>query len=494
VWRRVHVRFLPPRRTVFELCYAALALLSVLPLWAVERPPIQDLPQHLAAVRVLHDYADPGLRFSEFFDVALSRTQYLTYYLAVHLLAYPFGVVLANKLLLSAAMIGTPYAMRALLAAAGRDERGSLFVFPLTYNAHLVLGFLNFVTAIPLALAIVIFYTHVVPFGLFALGAVMLAIDQSWRASLSRLLTLLPAAIAAVVWAGSSPAGQSVLMAAGVTPATARGPQYQAWGEALRAAPDWLTDVLHSHSDDRRLVLWGVLVLCTLVVSVRSGQTHPEHADDALRERLARRVALLCPIAVLAYFIAPASYDWIWPINARFPLLAALFAIVILPSSRSIAQAAIYAGVAAMSLVGFVDVLDAFRRFERREVLALGEAIESIPRGSKVAGLIYDRQSKIVKFSPFIHAAAWYQVERGGAVMFTFADFPQSPVVFKADNRPPRVPPRWEWLPQNVNLGRDLDWYDYVLVRGSSGRLAMQPSKWEPIFDSQPWSVWRRRS
>ena len=37
---------------------------------------------------------------------------------------------------------------------------------------------------------------------------------------------------------------------------------------------------------------------------------------------------------------------------------------------------------------------------------------------------------------------ALYQAKKGGAVMFTFADFPQSPFRFREDNRPPRVPPR----------------------------------------------------
>ncbi len=41
---------------VWELVFAALAILAALPIWLVKYPPIQDLPQHLAAIRVLHDY------------------------------------------------------------------------------------------------------------------------------------------------------------------------------------------------------------------------------------------------------------------------------------------------------------------------------------------------------------------------------------------------------------------------------------------------------
>src|SRR5215204_5734909 len=129
---------------VRELVFFGLALMSVLPLWLVRHPPLQDLPQHLAAIRVLSDYGSAELGFKHWFLLSLGSTQYLSYYLAAWLLALPFGVVLANKLLLSAAIIGLPYALRSLLRALDRDQDLALFAFPLTYNAHLVLGFFNF--------------------------------------------------------------------------------------------------------------------------------------------------------------------------------------------------------------------------------------------------------------------------------------------------------------------------------------------------------------
>jgi hypothetical protein len=99
-----------------------------------------------------------------------------------------------------------------------------------------------------------------------------------------------------------------------------------------------------------------------------------------------------------------------------------------------------------------------------------------------------------VRFSPFIHYAAYYQVRRGGAVMFTFADFPHSPFGFRDENRPPRVPPRWEWQPERVNPARDLGWYDYVLVRGRPGIIDRQRRYYQPVQRSARWSVWKRRS
>ena len=56
----------------------------------------------------------------------------------------------ANKLLLTAAIVGMPYAMRALLNSLHRDEGHALLALPLTWNMHLILGFLNFIAAIPM--------------------------------------------------------------------------------------------------------------------------------------------------------------------------------------------------------------------------------------------------------------------------------------------------------------------------------------------------------
>src|SRR5688572_19159634 len=93
------------RRFAFEIVLALVAAYAALPLWVVEHPAIQDLPQHLAAVRVLADYGSSDLAFSQYFTIELARTQYLAYYLAAIVLSWPFGVVVANKILVTAAIV-----------------------------------------------------------------------------------------------------------------------------------------------------------------------------------------------------------------------------------------------------------------------------------------------------------------------------------------------------------------------------------------------------
>lgn len=496
---------------LFELPFLMLALATVAPLWAVRHPAIEDLPQHLATIRALADFGDPSLHFRDYYVVELGRTQYLVYYLVTALLAKLTGVVLANKLVLSSAIVGTPYAMRLLLRSLERDERAALLVMPLTWNAHLILGFFNFIAAIPLALvglalavrlrdawdrrvaiglaaiAIVDFYTHVVPFAFLGLGAALILMGGGAKETLRRWSTLVPAGLAMLFWVLRSPAGQATVTAARGAAQTA-GPQplFISAAESFTQIPMWLTDVLQVPRDEQLLACFFVLLLWGLTLG--SDATLPDVGVGRGRAVL----SFLAALAGAFYFVAPDSYDWIWPIKARFPLLALFFAIgcLRLPDRLDGVLVALLAGV--LTVLSVQEVRRAFVEVEATEVSELDRAIAAIPRGERVVGLIWDRFSTQVKFAPFLHAVGWYQAERGGAVMFSFADFPQSPIRFREDARPPRVWPRWEWTPERVDSVGELAWYHYALVRGGPGPIGAQPATWERVGDYGRWHVFRR--
>jgi hypothetical protein len=213
-----------------------------------------------------------------------------------------------------------------------------------------------------------------------------------------------------------------------------------------------------------------------------------------LRERWAAwapgsfvRLVPLVPLAAAAYFVLPSGYAWIWPIAQRFPLLALLLLVPVLPKPPRVALLGIVAALLWLGALHQQHARQAFARFEQEEVGAFDQALSTIPNGQRVMGLIYGRGSQHVKFSPFIHFVAYYQARKGGAVMFTFADFPQSPFRFREDNRPPRVMPRWEWMPQRVRPA-DMRWYDYVLVRGGGDPCR---GACELRFRQGFWTVWK---
>jgi hypothetical protein len=345
--------------------------------------------------------------------------------------------------------------------------------------------------------ALVAFFTHVVPWAFLVVGASLFAIGGGVRGTAWRAAPLAPSVVVAALWLLLSRAGRSVLGAAGLDGHSGEAGDaggavpFQTPLEVIESAPDWLTNVLPSSVDDWVIFAWaGLAVAC-----VALGWGAEERGTDPQskrQHRLRARFAVLSPLALVAAFAAPVSYEWIWPINARFPLLALLFLIPILPTPRGGWRGAVVIAAMGVSVLSAVQVGVAFRDYARDELGPLDAAIDAIPPGQRVAGLIFDRGSRHVRFSPLLHSVAWYQARKGGAVMFNFADFPHSPVRFREDVRPPRVPPRWEWKPRAVRPNPDLNWYEYVLVRGGPGRLAGPDSGFEPIFQQGRWSVWKR--
>lgn len=491
-----------------RLALAGCAVVAALPLWLTQHPPIQDWPQHLAAIRVLHSFSDPAFGFERFFVLDVGRTQYLTVYFAAHVLAYLVGVAAALKLVASVALAALPLAIAALARELGRSPSAGLLALPLTYSAHLILGFVNFVLALPLmfvalalaarhrrrprpylpwmasAFLVVCFYTHVVPFAIGGMGAAILGVGGSLRATLTRVLPLALGALVAIPWLAFSPAGSTLRGALG---SGDRKPVFLSAAENFDQIPLWLTDVWRGEWDRYLLLAWSLIAALWLVAGAAAW------LRDGGRGSLLRAVALgALPVACLvSYFYAPNGHAWIWPINTRFLLLGLLLALPLVPAPSPKPRLALALASGTLSLVGFFFVARACLAFER-EVGPLDRAVARIPPGQRVAGLIWSSGSKVVEFSPFLHAVAYYQAARGGAVMFTFADFPQSPFRFRDKGRPPAVRPRWEWTPDAVKPDRDLDWYDWVITRGGPGSMT-RSRDFELVLEARPWRVWQRR-
>lgn len=499
--------------TIILSTLIGLSVLTVLPIWLTEYPPIQDWPQHLAAVRVLHSYSDPQFGFSEFFRLAPTDTQYLTVYYLASVLAYPIGIVSALKLVASISIAALPLTMFGFCRSLGRSGSSAMLALPLAYNAHAILGFLNFVAALPLmmlaltlaarqraaphrrrllmlsAVLTLCFYTHVVPFAL-ALAGSALIIGGASAISRRRLLPLVGIGVVTMTWFLFTPAGGAVQAALGLGSAQGRHrPVFASVRENLQQMPLWLTDVWRGGWDRVALQVWCLLAATWIVAGMLRGSESDAAAPAPVP---AYRLIVLPTLCLVAYFTLPASYSWIWPINTRFLLLTMLLSIPLIRDAASAVRHALALAAGALTVVTFVYICRAFVAYND-EMGNLHAASDQIPPRSKVAGLIWSRTSRVVEFAPFLHSVAYHQVERGGAVMFTFADFPQSPFHFRDDNRPPRVRPRWEWTPERVSPDADLEWYDWILGRGGPRNLR-NASGFSLVYDRPPWRVWKRNS
>jgi hypothetical protein len=543
----------PGRRAAWLVALLAAALLASSAFWLTLRPPLQDLPQHLAAARVLLDRDHPGFRFDEFFVADWLRSQYLGTYVLLGALFYPLRLccdeplLWASRAVLTLLALAWPLSWELLYRQLGRRAGLGAFSLVFFFNAHLILGFTNFllgIVACVLALvclsaararlrsgasaggyaigwgaaALACFYFHVVPFGLLAgVLAVCAAreLGSALRQRASRAANMparrlqvawlyvafLPALLAALAWA-FTPAGVSAREAAQGSGARGRA-TYQSVATNWAELESWLTSAFTSAWDTRlarialaALAAWLLVELLCAAWSryVSRAPTPVAAPGDPLLLWVLRAGVPLC---AALYFVLPSSYDWIWPINARFPLLAVLFLPLWLPPAaapRPAGLAHVRAGFGGLLLLlataqGFV-ARDAFAGFAR-EMRGFDDLLAQVPPGRRTATLVFNRGSRHVGFAPFLHVGAYYQAERGGVAFFSFADFPQSPVRFRPDQRPPRVPPRWEWMPERVR-DRDLVWFDFVITRGGPGRLA-RSKLFEPAGQFGAYQLFRKR-
>lgn len=534
------------RRAFFEAAFAAITLYSARPVFASPHLPLQDIPQHMAAIAVLKRYAfEPDL--AAYVELTLSRTQYLLVYALGVPLSALIGVERATQFLVALTVVALPYALRYALRRTGGDERLASLAWPFAWNPQMMYGFLNFLIGLPLALwalglfaerhrrldgrrrallavlALATFYAHLIAFGLLGLGALLMldtegafasttarlreagppfgeraasaarALGGALRERLSRwgreLLFFAPCSVAVAVWLARSPIWEASIRAGGIGTQGAPSPT---WPERAQLAAELRTTLLNIQggSDELALIAWALAILAILAVAriqVRAGRL----------SRPSARLAWLPFACAALYVTTPASYGWIWPIHTRFAVAAALLLPLALPRLRGACVA--HGVVAAMAFVT-VRIADdqaaSFRRWDREELRDLDAALEAARPGRRLVALVPATQSAAVAGNvPLLHAAAYYQVRGGDVATFSFADFPQSPFRYREGGpRPPRLRPRWEWQASLREADPQMSYYDYVLVRiGYQDEPARMPDRYTKVYAGEAWSLYERR-
>jgi hypothetical protein len=484
------------------LFYLLVALIATAPAWIVKHPPLEDLPLHLATIRTLRSIHDPAFGMDKDLVLTLGRTQYVIYYIVGAALAVVTGVVGANVVLLSVYLGGTVLALRDLLRALGRDERLCLLVVPLLVNQMFAYGLFPFLVGIPpmlwalatsvrhfarprtqtgallATLALVVFYSHIFPFGIFCIGfAAMFPWTKPSR-WIACAAPLVPALGVFAWWTFFTSAGRLV------SGATEGFDSHRGLAASIADLPNWFINVFRDDSDEIVVVALALIVVAALGLSL---------GDRNDGKPVARAYALLPLACIVLYFNLPESHGYIWLIAQRFPILFAITAIPLVPMPRGGRGAAITAAALALGVGATVNTCQHFVRFEREEVGDFDAAIDAMAPGRHVCALIYDKGSAIVNHVPFLHFGSYYQAAKGGVVMFTFAGYAHWPVDFRPGRYPPQghsARERWEWTPEQVPMSEIFPYYDYVLTRGSGFRPT--PGTYHVQWQRDRWTVWAR--
>jgi len=496
-------------RTIFRnqpsslFCWA-VAFLATAPAWIVRYAPLQDLPFHVATLRLVHSYRDPAYGFTDDFLWNLGGTQYALYYLVGSALAYLVGVAVASVALTSLYLGGTVLALRALLAALNKDTRLCIFVVPLLVNVMFLYGLMPFVCGIPLMfaalatsvrfveaptrgrgallalLSLSLFFTHVVPYALFGLGYAALFPWTRPHKWLAATVPVVPSLAAVSWWIVLAPQGKQ---AAGALGAAFRHAPYT---EAMARLPQWTMDVFRDSTDEWHFI--ALVVLGLLAIGLAQG--------DPDTSRPAARALAVVPIAcTVLYFSTGSDLGDVWLFCERFPVPGMMSVIPLLRMPRGL-RGVIVTGLAlALAVSSTVNVCGHFVRFQLEEVGDFDEAIAAMEPSKRVAALIYDKGSAIVNNAPFLHFGSYYQARKGGLVMFSYSSFLFWPIRFRPGHFPPpgtRPRLRWEWTPESVPIQELYPYYDYVLTRG--GGFSPPPGTFHLAWHGQRWSVYARDS
>ncbi|HEY4731306.1 MAG TPA: hypothetical protein VIH41_09270 [Myxococcales bacterium] len=459
----------------------ACAAATVVPLWSAAHLPFTDLPQHVSAIGTLRHWWDPSWKSREYFTLAFGQTQYLLYYLVGAAFAFPLGTAeRANLVLLSLIAVAFPFSLRALLRALRGDTRLALFGCTLFWSQSLLIGFFNYLAAMPLTLwalaltlrqtetpsrrtlwtlalaTIALFYLHLSAFVFFAPAAALVSVGIPRLAPLRewprKLLWAAPVALLCLLWLAYSPVvhPQSVGW---------RQPMAISWEEpatALRNVNDALIDIWRGPQDE-----WCLLALLAAGALLAWPQRR-EPEEHPWRRGL---VGVWLALAAALYLAFPISIGWMWQLNERYALLFALLAPALLRPARGLRGAAPLLLVAATGFFAAANSASNIRAFER-EVGPFDSVLARAQPGRRLIGMIFEQNSRYAKFSAFLHFHAYYRARMGGVASFSFAELPQSPLRYRPENAPPPHPAGWEWHPNTFRNDVDGYYYDYVLVHG----------------------------
>jgi len=479
------------------------AVASAAPLWLGRYLPFADLPQHVAMIATLRHWWDPAWNGQQTFTLNFGHTQYLLYYLAGAALSFFLGTAeRANVILLSGIAIAFPYSLRSLLRAARRDERLAIFGCPLFWSMPLLIGLFNFVAAIPfvlwgLALAIrhaeqptlrcgillalvsvLLFYLHLSALFFFFAASVLCFLLWPTPEAGQRLIRLLTSR-AKALWrklAWMIPA--SALCASWFFTSPVVRPSSVGWGEqvavefqsprvALDQLPQVLLQIWRGNGSRWPLLLW--LFAWSLLVWPRRSPV-----EDSKSRFRRRALATLTCLALALYFAMPYAIGWLWWLNARYALLAALLLPAVAPAAYGI-RGALSLAMAAVAALWVAGGAAMHVRAFQREVDGFEQVLQRARPAQRLFTIVYEEDSRVARFIPFHHFGSYYRARSGGIAEWSFAQLPQSPIRYRPEVAPPARLPSWEWDPNSFRNEIDGAYFDYVLVRGNVDPFSTKP-------------------
>ncbi|MEO8875923.1 MAG: hypothetical protein ABI461_10070 [Polyangiaceae bacterium] len=434
-------------RTIARLSDAQLAwaiggvlfVLAAYPVFLVEVPPYQDLPNHLAAVTVItHPAQYPEFVANGFFKTNAALFSWL------YFVGNVVGVKLAARLF-ALLVLGTNAVVfpQFVLRFGNRQKMlvASLFMGPMVHNWFVSMGMLDFALGVPLSLVVLMllrtraerptfvngvaicattlctWYAHC-----FAMMVVLLLVGlhvvtrATWRERFEQAKRLILPQIPAIILV-------SVSLLKQLTEPVGEMTGFIRLGSML---PPW--ELLYN--------LWAEYFYAFTWLSVSSFFTAVVLAIIGYRARRAP-MTFFSPVGFLALaglflFLPYVATNW-FHVNSRFIPYLWLAALVRVPEKLDRRLAALL-GLASVLYFASLGV-DYVRLDRDRAKFTAG--MSAVPEGARLLPLIFTRKLTSENTRSLLHAWGYYVMEKQTSAPLLFAHSQSFPVMYR-DPPPPR--------------------------------------------------------
>ena len=515
LWTRDRDRLLS---ATFWALFAALSVISLVPLWSVRIPPMQDFWQHLALVDVIHSLDDPGSIYPDYFVLPSAPRPNLILYYGTNLVEYLVPLESAGKVVLSTYILTFPLAFLYLLRSFGKSRWLAFFCFPLVYNCMFAYGFVSFLLGMPLLLwGLGAYRRYVAPredepplrFGIQAAVALLLAFFT--HAHIYLMLSLLCGIVLVLhrhkLWGTALRAWPFVPALAFFvpwfvvyfleqTPATSGmkfgsletlfGPTFYKPSTILTSFFHYVGDYFQGEADDAIFV--ALMLVAMVLLMLRKA---PEVPAGAGRKLARFDLEILTLVLMFSVLLLPQHIQAQSIVSLRHVVFTVLFFFGWL-GFESAPKRVVVPAVAILVALHVASVLNlnaGFRAFEREIDVypTLFDRTEGWKRLLKVA---YNQESDVVNHGAFWHMHFFYALQKGGISDVQFAEYPHNPIQYRQGMVPPK--PNIEKSPSEFFRSPDMRYFEYLLLRkGSSPSTKTVAESIELLADNREWALYR---
>jgi hypothetical protein len=448
-----------------------------------------DLLKHLMAARVLADYSNPILRYSEHFEIHWRPTATILGDLTLAGLVKIFDPLVAAKAYFVIFAAGLWLTGRFYFSRLGRPVPTAILLFPLLHSFFVFSGFLPFIGTIalyPLLLAVLLGYRasyvksaalavillalfgfHVVGAAVGCFSVVFLSIDLERKTLASMdVFSILPVAGLLVYFKLTKPPGTNTLYFHGPLGQVKAYIGYNTW--SLSRTAGWLA-----------LLLLAGLVGVALCDMVRGAVARP-------------RLLVLAALLVGIGLVMPYQIGDVFIVGSRTLPFAFIAAAGALEWREVRLRGAAVAICIFLAISSFLNAQKILAVQESYRVFLSG--LQAVQPGSRVLPIIEDIfQGGNEYIEPFAGVEDLYPIYRGGSDPYVFAE----PYVKTGGNLlrlkyKPTYAYKYTTLPPEYRgVAND---YDYILCWGALPKVKPQIEKEAPlVFQNGPLSIYGGR-